>query len=73
MYYLKNEDFTAEEYSRAKAILVIGETGSGKTTLINSFANFICGVKISDPFRYKVILIFLKKKIIKNNIYKINK
>jgi hypothetical protein len=36
-------------------ILVLGETGSGKTTFINGIANFLYGVDWSDSCRFKVI------------------
>ena len=31
------------------------KTGSGKTTILNSFVNFLLGVKINDDYRYKII------------------
>lgn len=36
--------------------MIIGETDSGKTTLLNSFVNFLLGVNIEDEYRYKIIL-----------------
>ncbi len=32
-----------------------GETGAGKTTLINSYLNTLLGVEFYDPFRFKMI------------------
>ncbi|KAK8720265.1 hypothetical protein OTU49_013464 [Cherax quadricarinatus] len=38
-----------------KVILLVGATGSGKTTLINGIINYIFDVNWTDDFRYKLI------------------
>ncbi|KAG7176441.1 uncharacterized protein LOC121875837 [Homarus americanus] len=35
-------------------VLLLGETGAGKTTIVNAFVNFIFGVKFEDNFRIQV-------------------
>lgn len=35
--------------------MLIGATGTGKSTLVDGFVNYILGVNWNDPFRYTVI------------------
>ena len=39
-----------------KVLLMVGATGSGKSTLINGMVNHIMGVKWEDDFRFKVAM-----------------
>lgn len=51
----KYELGTPEHNSQEKVILLVGKTGAGKTTLINSLINYVFGVKWKDEFRFKLI------------------
>ena len=37
-----------------RCVLLLGETGSGKTTFINAAINYLFGVRFEDPFRLRV-------------------
>lgn len=37
-----------------KCVLLLGETGAGKTTIVNALINFIFGVKFKDNFRLQI-------------------
>ena len=43
--YAKNE----------KVIMILGATGSGKTTLINSMINYVFGIQFEDKYRFKLV------------------
>ena len=44
--------FNNVEETNAITFMLIGEKGVGKTTLLNSFINFILGIQFDDDFRY---------------------
>ena len=55
-YYLYPEiSFTEEEINKAKVLLVIGQTGHGKTTFVNALVNIYLGININDKFRYLLV------------------
>ena len=41
-----------EDIENYKTILVLAETGTGKTTFINYFINYYLEVKLTDNFRF---------------------
>uniref|UniRef100_A0A8W8JGK9 Fibronectin type-III domain-containing protein n=1 Tax=Magallana gigas TaxID=29159 RepID=A0A8W8JGK9_MAGGI len=46
-------DFKQTEYE--KTIMLVGATGSGKSTLIDGIVNYVMGVNFDDPFRFTLI------------------
>lgn len=51
IYLYPSAKFTDYETSIAITLMVVGETGSGKTTLINAFINSLLGIKYEDKLR----------------------
>ena len=33
---------------------MLGPSGAGKTTFVDSFVNFVLGIELHDPFRYRL-------------------
>ena len=38
-----------------KVLILMGATGSGKSTLVNGMVNYILGVEWNDPFRFRIV------------------
>ena len=53
--YQKEEKFNENELKNCKTIIMVGETGSGKTTMLNSLINYLMGVKLQDKYRYFLV------------------
>ncbi|KAI1884397.1 hypothetical protein AGOR_G00225990 [Albula goreensis] len=47
--------FGEENQSKTRTILMMGETGTGKSTLINVMVNYILGVEWKDDIRFEII------------------
>ena len=45
-----------QSQEQEKVLLLIGATGSGKSTLINGMVNYIMGVRWEDDFRFQLVI-----------------
>ncbi|XP_028328906.1 uncharacterized protein LOC114479436 [Gouania willdenowi] len=48
--------FGKESMRQKRTIMLLGATGSGKTTLINGMINYIVGVGWQDEFRFRLVI-----------------
>ncbi|KAM4552245.1 uncharacterized protein PAE49_015729 [Odontesthes bonariensis] len=48
-------NFGKESLRQNRTIMLVGATGSGKSTLINGMINYIAGVEWNDSFRFQLI------------------
>ena len=51
IYLYPNVEFSDTEKLTAIIFMVVGQTGCGKTTLLNSFINYVLGIEIEDNFK----------------------
>ncbi|XP_062572461.1 uncharacterized protein LOC134241282 [Saccostrea cucullata] len=42
-------------YDDERTIMLVGATGSGKSTLVDGIANYVLGVNFEDPFRFSLV------------------
>lgn len=52
LYQYQSKPFTKFENENCLNIIFLGETGTGKTSLINSLINYICQVDNNDNYRF---------------------
>jgi hypothetical protein len=55
IYWAMQDPFSLSDLKEAACYLVIGKTGSGKTTMCNAIANWAWDTKYQDKDRYKLI------------------
>lgn len=44
-----------QEPTDEKTIILVGEIGSGKSTLVDGIVNYVMGVRFDDPFRFTLM------------------
>ena len=54
--HIHGDIFTPDDEKKSINLLVVGETGTGKTTLLNSMVNYLLGIKYDDKVRVKMIV-----------------
>lgn len=54
-----------KEENEERTIMLVGATGSGKSTLVDGIVNYVTGVSFDDPFRFT--LMHLEKEEQKND------
>ena len=47
--------------------MLVGATGSGKSTMVDSLINYIVGVNFNDPFRFSMVNLEEEEKLKKDN------
>ena len=53
---------------KEKSIMLVGETGSGKSTFVDGIINYIMGVNFEDPFRLTMVTLEEDKKNNSNQV-----
>lgn len=55
-----------------KTIMLVGATGSGKSTLVDGIVNYVLGVRFNDPFRFTLVQLEEEEKKVDNQVFCIN-
>lgn len=52
-----------------KTIMLVGATGSGKSTLVDGIVNHVMGVSFEDPFRFTLVTLEEEERKTHNQVY----
>lgn len=52
-----------------KTIMLVGATGSGKSTLVDGIVNYVLGVRFNDPFRFTLVQLEEEEKKVDNQVF----
>lgn len=55
LYKLVSKGTPSRDFNDEKTIMLVGATGSGKSTLVDGIVNYIMGVSFDDPFRFTMV------------------
>lgn len=57
-----------QESGQEKTIMLVGATGSGKSTLVDGMVNYVMGVSFDDPFRFNIVQLEEEEKKTDNQV-----
>lgn len=57
-----------KDFCEEKTIMLVGATGSGKSTLVDGIVNYIMGVSFDDPFRFRIVTLEEEEKKSHNQV-----
>lgn len=52
--------------------MLVGATGSGKSTLVDGIVNYVFGVRFNDPFRFTIVHLEEEEEKNDNQVFCIN-
>lgn len=55
-----------------KTIMLVGATGSGKSTLVDGIVNYVMGVSFDDPYRFTLIQLEKDESNMENQVQLLN-
>lgn len=69
IYKLVSKGTPSLDFNDERTIMLVGATGSGKSTLVDGIVNYIMGVSFDDPFRFTMVTLEDEEKKGNNQVY----